>query len=84
MACTKRFLGLQWEHHTWRPRVVGFEVFTRPATNMWARVVDEPYMRCDKEQVCAVCGKVGRRVSCICDLQRGETCKFRIDTMASP
>ena len=81
MSCTKRVLNVQWEHHTWRPRVTGYEILTRPATNMWARVVDEQYMRCDKEEVCEICGKVRRHVSCVCDLERGQECKFRRATM---
>lgn len=81
MSCNKHFLGFQWERHTWRTRVSGVEVFTRPATNMWARVVDEDYMRCNKQDVCVVCGKVRRRRSCMCDLERGKHCRLRLETM---
>jgi hypothetical protein len=44
---------------------------------MWAQVVDREYMRCDKHDVCEVCGKVRREVSCICDMERGERCRLR-------
>ena len=81
MSCNKHFLGFQWERHTWRTRVTGVEVFTRPATDMWARVVDEDYMRCAKQDVCAVCGKVRHRRSCMCDLERGRRCRLRLETM---
>jgi hypothetical protein len=75
MSCTQHFLTIPWQHHTWEQRVTSFEILTRPATNMWARVVDEQYMRCDKEEVCVKCGAVRRRVSCMCDLERGQRCK---------
>lgn len=81
MSCTRHFLNFQWEHHTWRRRVSSFEILTRPAVNMWARVVDEQYMRCDKEDVCEVCGATRRQVSCICDLARGERCKLRCKSL---
>jgi hypothetical protein len=43
---------------------------------MWAQVVDREYVRCDKHDVCEVCGKIRREVSCICDMERGERCKL--------
>lgn len=77
MSCTRHLLHLTWEHHLWRERVTSLEKLVRPATNMWARVVDEEYMRCDKEEFCIACGKVRRQVSCICDWELGEQCELR-------
>jgi succinate dehydrogenase flavin-adding protein (antitoxin of CptAB toxin-antitoxin module) len=74
MTCTRQFLNHQWEHHRWRKRVTFSEILTAPDTNMWARVVYRNYVRCDKEDVCEVCGKVRRRASCMCDMERAERC----------
>ena len=82
MGCTKRFMNVQWEHHSWRPRVSASEILTSQETNMWARVVYRDYVRCDKQTVCAVCGKIGREVSCICDMERAERCTLRASWMA--
>jgi hypothetical protein len=49
---------------------------------MWARVVEREYVRCDKQYVCTACGKIGREVSCICDMPRAELCKLRCDWIA--
>jgi hypothetical protein len=82
MSCTKHFLNFQWEHHSWRRRVSSSEIVRGQETNMWARVMDRDYMRCDKQDVCEVCGKVRREVSCICDMERGERCKLRRASLA--
>jgi hypothetical protein len=74
MSCTKHFLNLQWEHHTWRPRVTSWEVVTGEETNMWARVMYRDYVRCDKQEVCTECGAVRHEVSCLCDMAKGERC----------
>ena len=77
MDCTKHFLGLQWKQHRWRTRVTGFETITAEEPDMWARPVYRDYIRCDKVDVCQNCGAVRHAVSCICDIERGETCKLR-------
>jgi hypothetical protein len=82
MSCTKRFLNFQWEHHSWRPRVTGYEILTGQDTNMWARVVERDYTRCDKEEVCTECGKVRHAVSCLCDMERAERCKLLQQSIA--
>jgi hypothetical protein len=74
MSCTKHFLGLEWDRHRWRRRVAGFEVLRAEEPDMWARPVFRDYVRCDKQQVCDVCGAVRHEVSCICDLATGERC----------
>jgi hypothetical protein len=77
MSCTRHLLNLEWEHHTWRPRVTSFETITRLEPDMWARDVWRDYVRCDKEQVCTECGTVRRAVSCLCDVKRAERCQLR-------
>ena len=77
MSCTRHFLNFQWEHHSWRRRVSSSETLTAPETNMWARVVYRDYVRCDKQDVCEVCGKTRREVSCMCDMERAERCTLR-------
>ena len=77
MSCQKHFLTLQWEHHNWRKHVALSETLTMSEMNIWCRVVDKPYVRCDKETVCEVCGKVGRQWSCFCDMAVAEHCKLR-------
>lgn len=77
MSCEKHFLNLQWEHHHWRKRVASSEVLTMTEMNIWCRVVDKPYVRCDKQMVCEACGKVGKQWSCVCDMQVGEHCRLR-------
>jgi hypothetical protein len=49
---------------------------------MWARDVFRDYVRCDKEQVCEVCGKVQRRLNCACDMARAERCEILRDWKA--
>jgi hypothetical protein len=74
MSCTKHFLNLHWEHHSWRPRVTSWEVVTGEESNMWARTMYRDYVRCDKEQVCDKCGEVRHVVSCLCDTYKAEKC----------
>jgi hypothetical protein len=78
MGCTRRFLSFQWESHRWQKMVTGTEIVTSEEPDMWARPVFRDYIRCDKAQVCEVCGKVRHPVSCICDVPRGEVCKPRV------
>lgn len=82
MSCTRQFLNLRWEHHTWRRRVTGSELLTGIETNMWAREVERTYVRCDKAEVCEVCGTIRHQVSCVCDIERGERCALRLESMA--
>jgi hypothetical protein len=44
---------------------------------MWARVVYRDYVRCDKQDICQVCGATRRKVSCFCDIERAERCTLR-------
>ena len=77
MTCTRHFLNLQWEQHSWRRCVTASETLTGPETNMWARVVCRDYVRCDKQDICQVCGATRRKVSCFCDIERAERCTLR-------
>ena len=56
MSCTRHVLNFQWERHSWRQRVTASEVLTGHETDMWARGVYRNYTRCDKQDVCEVCG----------------------------
>jgi len=82
MSCHTHFLNLQWEHHRWRTHVASSELLTMSEMNIWCRVVDKPYVRCDKEAVCEVCGKIGRQWSCVCDMAVGERCRLRNASLA--
>ncbi|MDH4064550.1 MAG: hypothetical protein OEW19_09125 [Acidobacteriota bacterium] len=82
MGCTKHFMKVVWEHHAWHPRVSSSEILTSQETNMWARVVYRDYVRCDKQDVCSVCGTVRRQESCMCDMERAERCALRSAWMA--
>jgi hypothetical protein len=84
MDCTRRFLGFQWQGHRWRKRVAGTEVITAEEPDMWARPVQRDYIRCDKAEVCEVCGKTRHPVSCICDIARGEACRIRLEYLQQP
>jgi hypothetical protein len=77
MSCHKHFLNLQWEHHRWRRHLVSSEILTMPEMNIWCRVVDKPYVRCDKQSVCEICGKIGQESSCFCDMEVAERCTLR-------
>lgn len=77
MSCHKHFLNLQWEHHSWRKQVTSSEILTMSEMNIWCRVVDKPYVRCDKQSVCEICGKIVRQSSCICDMEVATRCKLR-------
>jgi hypothetical protein len=82
MGCTRHFLTFQWEHHTWRRRVTGFETLVQQEADIWARNVYREYVRCDKEEVCEVCGKVRHAVSCVCDPSRAERCAILLECVA--
>lgn len=76
MACTKHLFNFAWEHHRWRPRVTAFETVAHLETDMWARDVYRDYVRCDKRQVCDVCGAVRREVSCLCSPAQAASCRI--------
>ena len=82
MSCTRHFLNVRWPHHSWRRRVSAAEILTGTESNMWARDVVHEYVRCDKQDVCDVCGATRRKVSCVCDLTRGEQCTLLREWMA--
>lgn len=79
MNCTRHFLNVHWEHHTWRPRVFGTEMLPTQETNMWGRTVYGSCVRCFKHDVCIVCGKTRDDQSCICDTAVGESCAVRLN-----
>ena len=82
MSCTKRFADMQWERHHWRNRVTGFDTVTAEEPDMWARPVFREYVRCEKEQVCHVCGTVRHQESCMCEPARAERCKILLEFRA--
>ena len=82
MSCHKHLLNFQWDHHHWRTHVVSAEILTMSEMNIWCRVVDKPYVRCDKETICQVCGEIGRQWSCCCDMDVAERCKLRNASVA--
>lgn len=82
MSCHKHLLTLQWEHHHWHTHVASSEILMMSEMNIWCRVVDKPYVRCDKQKVCGACGQVGTQWSCICDIQVAERCRLRNECLA--
>ena len=82
MICTKHFLGLQWEHHAWRRRVTATNTVTVLEPDMWARDASRDYVRCEKEDVCEVCGETRRKARCVCDPARAESCRLRLECIA--
>lgn len=78
MACTRHFLNFEWEHHTWRPQVVGEALVHSHETTMWGGSVNQPYTRCQKQLVCEVCGAMTDVHSCVCDPEEGEHCAVRL------
>jgi hypothetical protein len=65
---------LRCTHHSWSPRVVSAEKLVSRDTNMWGRVVESEFVRCQKEHVCTVCGAVRPAESCRCDCAVAEEC----------
>ena len=82
MSCTKHFLGLHWEHHSWRRRVTATNTVTVLEPDMWARDAYRDYVRCEKEDVCDVCGTTRHRASCVCDPALAERCQIRLECLA--
>jgi hypothetical protein len=84
MGCTRHFLNLQWEHHSWRRRVSLAENVPSLETNMWGRPVNRENVRCQKEEVCQVCGKIRRHEGCFCEPAQAERCAIRLDWINDP
>jgi hypothetical protein len=82
MRCTRHVMGIPLTHHAWKPHVRSSEVLESQETNMWARPVYREYVRCDKQQVCEVCGTIGDATSCFCDMARAERCAPRLAWIA--
>ena len=82
MSCTKHFLNFTWDHHHWVPHVTGTISVPTEDTNMWGRRVTSQYVRCQKEDVCTVCGEVRRDRNCICDTAEGDSCAIRLECLA--
>jgi hypothetical protein len=82
MSCTTRFVGLPLGLHHWHKEVTHTEILTAREPDMWGRTVLRDYVRCDKRQVCDVCGGVRREVSCLCEPARADKCAIRIDYLA--
>ena len=82
MSCTTRFFGVPMGRHHWRHEVTYAEIMTAVEPDMWARPVHRDYVRCDKRDVCDVCGEVRKDVSCTCDPARGDRCGIRLEYLA--
>ena len=82
MNCTTRFLGVPLGRHKWHKEVIHAEIMTAQEPDMWARTVYRDYVRCDKREVCEICGTVRRAVSCTCDPARGDQCAIRVEYLA--
>jgi len=74
MSCTKHFLGLEWTHHHWQPRVAAAEIMSAEEADMWGKPVYRDYVRCDKQQVCTECGAIRHERSCVCEPGTAEHC----------
>jgi hypothetical protein len=84
MSCTKHVLGIQVEHHTWRPRVLWAETRSARETDMWGRVNVIDSVTCHKQQVCEACGEIRDGADCMCDPEEAERCALRIACLATP
>ena len=82
MSCTTRFLGVPLGRHRWHKEVTHAEIMTAQEPDMWGRTVFRDHVRCDKRQVCEVCGEVRREVSCLCEPSRGDQCAIRLEYLA--
>lgn len=78
MTCTRHFLNMEWEHHSWKRRVTFSEYMPTAETNQWGRTVHGECVRCDAEWVCVACGKTWPEGSCVCDKAEGEICPPRL------
>jgi len=77
MSCTKHFLSLEWEQHSWTRRVTGAELVESPLTTMWGRTVTGESVRCVMQEFCAECGQTRERGYCLCDTAVAERCTLR-------
>jgi len=77
MSCTRHFLNFEWEHHSWRKRVSLAEDVPSQETSMWGRPVNREFVRCRKQEVCEVCGKIRSSETCICDTIHADRCTIR-------
>jgi len=82
MDCTTRFLGIPLGRHRWHREVTHAEILTAQEPDMWARTVYRDYVRCDKREVCEVCGEIRRDVSCLCEPSKGDHCAIRVEYLA--
>ena len=82
MNCTTRFLGMPLGRHRWHREVTHAEIMTAQEPDMWARPVYRDYVRCDKREVCEICGRVRRDVSCVCEPSKGDQCAIRVEWLA--
>lgn len=82
MSCTTRVLGIPFGRHQWHKEVTHAEILTAQEPDMWARTVFRDYVRCDKRQVCTVCGEVRGAVSCLCEPEQADRCAIRIEYFA--
>jgi len=83
MSCTKQLLGVQWEHHSWRPHVSRMERRSYSVTDMWGRVCFNEQVACHKQEVCETCGMTREGAECSCDLERGERCKVLLASIGT-
>jgi hypothetical protein len=70
----RHFHGFSRDHHSWHPHVTFAEEMPTTETNMWGRPVSTHSVRCQKEEVCDICGATRKSVSCICDAPHSERC----------
>ena len=87
MTCTRQFLNFRWTAHSWRRRVSSSESVPTRETNMWGRAVHGEAVRCQKLDVCEVCGTTSGGVNCLCDTATAERCEIRrawIDESSQP
>ena len=77
MSCTRHFMNIEWEHHSWRPHVSSSEHLAVGEMHMWGREVNGEYVVCHKQEVCEVCGLTRGCVECICDTAHAERCRLR-------
>ena len=82
MNCTTRFLGVPIGRHRWHKEVTHTEIMTAQEPDMWGRSVCRDYVRCDKRQVCEVCGGIRHDVSCVCEPSRADHCAIRLAYLA--
>ena len=83
MSCTKHVLGVEWEQHSWRPRVVREETRSSHETDMWGRVNTTRHVLCHKQEVCEACGATREGVDCMCDPEEAAQCALRLACLSA-